>query len=963
MATGAGDTAEDGTEAGGTEAGGPARLLERERELAALRAAVDSAAGRSGTVLVVQGPPGAGKTVLLAAAEAYGRAAGLLVLSSRGRELERAVALGVAADLLTPPLLAAGPAERARLLAGLATPAGPVLLGPGGPPYASADATAAGLCWLAVNLTRTAPAGRGTRPVLITVDDAQWADGVSQRFLAMLADRADRLSLSLVVAVRDDEAAGAGPGLRRLATHPRARVLVPPPLTAGAVGRLAAALVPGAEPGLAEAVRRVSGGSPFFATELLRSLQSGTGPPAAATVARMVPATVLRSVLARLARLPAAAGQLAASLAVLGDETPLRRAADHAGLTLAAAGQAADQLTGARLVRARRPLAFAHPLIGTAVHDGLPLYARARAHRRAAGLLAADGAGPEKVASHLLRAEPEGDPGTAAVLCEAARRAMLRGDPAAATRLLRRALAEPPPAAQRAGLLIELAQAQMTAGDVTAHASLNEGISLLGPAQVHARAAALATASRIHHARGDLSQAAAASTAALGLLDPRDPAWQDALADLLAVAAFHPPLLAEAEQWLVPVLHATRQGRPPQGARLLAHVIMRLALAGEAPALVHDLGARALAQDPMVFPADHGELFGIVTHSLVLAGHLAVAEEAAGAALTASRERGNLLGYAAAGFHRALSRFHQGALTAALADLEAARTSVAAGWHGAIGWIYALTAQVQLDRGDHPAAREALRRAGPRPAESMDAALLGLVRARLALAEHDPATALDQATAAGRHLRQTYRVDHPGLLPWRATAALAAYHLGDYGLARQLAGEALDRARQIGVAAAQGAALRLTGLVARPGDGPAILAEAAAVLRDTPAGLEHARALVDLGAALRRAGQREASRRPLREGLALAGRLQAGPLADRASAELRAAGSRPRRTAMTGIDALTPAEQRVALLALHGDSNTTIAQMLFVTTKTVETHLARAYRKLGISNRRQLSDAFGPARR
>lgn len=87
------------------------QLLERDGELAALRAAVDAARGRSGSVMIVRGPPGAGKTVLLEAAEAHGRAAGLRVLSSRGRELERAVALGVAVDLLTPAVLAASPPE------------------------------------------------------------------------------------------------------------------------------------------------------------------------------------------------------------------------------------------------------------------------------------------------------------------------------------------------------------------------------------------------------------------------------------------------------------------------------------------------------------------------------------------------------------------------------------------------------------------------------------------------------------------------------------------------------------------------------------------------------------------------------------------------------------------------------------------------------------------------------------
>lgn len=107
--------------------------------------------------------------------------------------------------------------------------------------------------------------------------------------------------------------------------------------------------------------------------------------------------------------------------------------------------------------------------------------------------------------------------------------------------------------------------------------------------------------------------------------------------------------------------------------------------------------------------------------------------------------------------------------------------------------------------------------------------------------------------------------------------------------------------------------------------------------------------------------RRRPGRRPLREGLALADQLHARQLAERARAELLAAGARSRRAAVTGINALTPAEQRVALLALHGDGNAMIAQTLFVTTKTIETHLNRAHRKLGITSRRQLRDVFGPA--
>ena len=136
------------------------------------------------------------------------------------------------------------------------------------------------------------------------------------------------------------------------------------------------------------------------------------------------------------------------------------------------------------------------------------------------------------------------------------------------------------------------------------------------------------------------------------------------------------------------------------------------------------------------------------------------------------------------------------------------------------------------------------------------------------------------------------------------------------------------------------------------------MGEATRVLAGTAARIEHARALVELGAALRRANHRTAAREPLREGLDLASRAAATALARQAVEELAAAGARPRSVRRTGLEALSPSERRVARLAAEGLSNRDIAQALFVTTKTVEVHLSGAYRKLGISSRADLPDVL-----
>jgi DNA-binding CsgD family transcriptional regulator len=137
-----------------------------------------------------------------------------------------------------------------------------------------------------------------------------------------------------------------------------------------------------------------------------------------------------------------------------------------------------------------------------------------------------------------------------------------------------------------------------------------------------------------------------------------------------------------------------------------------------------------------------------------------------------------------------------------------------------------------------------------------------------------------------------------------------------------------------------------------------LLVEAVSVLGRSPSLLARGHALFDLGAAQRRSGQITAARTPLREALQLAHEMGATVLEASARHELHATGARPRRAARSGADALTPTERRVAELAAQGLSNPQIAQALFVTSKTIQTHLAHAYRKLDIRSRHHLAHAL-----
>jgi DNA-binding CsgD family transcriptional regulator len=193
---------------------------------------------------------------------------------------------------------------------------------------------------------------------------------------------------------------------------------------------------------------------------------------------------------------------------------------------------------------------------------------------------------------------------------------------------------------------------------------------------------------------------------------------------------------------------------------------------------------------------------------------------------------------------------------------------------------------------------------------------------------------------------------------WRSLAAQAQFALGRSDEALELMREDVRLARSWGAPRCLGRALRILGTLEGAKVGFEHLCEAVSLLESSPAQLEHAHALTDLGSALRRANHRQEAREPLRRALELAHQCGAAPLAERAHEELLATGARPRRRALSGVDALTPSERRITAMAADGLSNRQIAQDLFLTPRTVEFHLSNAFRKLDISARTQLQGAL-----
>jgi len=453
-----------------------ATLLERERELAALDGALAQARGGRGRTVLVEAPAGLGKTSLLRAASQRAAETGFTCLRARAGELERDFAYGCVRQLLEPAVGAAP--DRERLFAGAATLSRP-LFRPSGPPLPSPPADSAfsvlhGLYWLLNNLA-------AERPLALSVDDLHWADAESLRFLNYVALRVDGLPVAVLASTRSGETTTAD--LARLAAGAETTVLRPAPLSIEATAALCERRLGGTVASeFAAACREATGGNPFFLEALLREAgeqRLSPGAHEAVRVQRLGPAAVAQAVLLRLSGAPPSATALVRAVAVLGDGASLGEAAALAGLDEEETARAADLLAALAVLRPADGLEFAHPIVREAVSADMGPFERAEAHARAAGLLAGAGASDERIAAQIAGPTPIGDASRVELLRRVAADALVRGAPAAAVALLRRALAEPPPPAARAGVLLDLGLAQYRSGAAEAAEHLAAAVELI----------------------------------------------------------------------------------------------------------------------------------------------------------------------------------------------------------------------------------------------------------------------------------------------------------------------------------------------------------------------------------------------------------------------------------------------------------------------------------------------------
>jgi DNA-binding CsgD family transcriptional regulator len=936
-----------------------ADLLERGEELGRVEAALALARSGCGRFVVVEGPAGIGKTALLAAVRTAAADSGMRVLRARANELEREFVFGVVRQLFEPPLADARKQQRANLLQGAAGVAAGLLALPSAPAPETARSTGVdpsfailhGLYWLCVNLTAAAP-------LCLLVDDAQWADPSSLRYLAFLLTRLEELNVAIVIATRPREAGSDAGLLSTLTADPAAEVIRLRPLTRAALTRLIETRLAGdPDPVFVDACLRATRGTPFLVHALLGALaEAGIASSAegAQQVERIGARSVGRSIHLQLRQHPEPAGRLARALAVL-EQSDLHQAARLADLTDAEAARAADLLTSTGMFEPGRPLRFIHPIVRTALYDELSGIERNHGHRRAARLLADQPGASERVAQHLLASEPAGDAWVVERLSEAARTAARSGAPESAAVFLRRVLEEPAPPADQSGLLVELGVAEASAGLAGWREHLQQAIDTAPNATAATGAAReLARAFNRSQCFGEAVDVLDRAASALN-------SGQDELALQLEAAAVVAGMNDLAPSPSFALRQRVLRERAARNQAATCEVLGAAAyvsiLVNEPAAVGADLTRRALAGEDAA-PCLQAT-FARTALSLLWTERYAELLPLLDASITEARRAGDSGRLAVGLAARSWLALRRGDLCAAAGD---ARTALAATELPAPRMYRVLNAgllaDALLELGELEEAAQLLARFdADTESVSLTSAVLRLARGRLGVAQGRHAEGLEDLLAVGSRLTGAL-VSCPSFLPWRSEAALAQLALGRRELAARLADEELELARAFGTPRAIGVAARAVGVVAGGERGELLLREAIDAFTSSGSTLEQARALADLGAMLRRRNRRTEARELLRESLDTAHRAGARRLADFAETELRATGARPRRQLLRGLESLTASERRIAEFASQGLTNREIAQTLFVTTRTVEGHLTSIFRKLQLDSRSDLRGAL-----
>ncbi|MED5803904.1 AAA family ATPase [Gordonia sp. Z-3] len=917
-------------------------LMERDDELRILTDVLARAADGDGEAVVVRGPAGIGKTSLLEALAQ--RNEQLRTCRYRGRDSEAGQPFAAMVGLLDQAVFDTDPAVF-RGASALSLP----LFSEGERTDLHEFQLLHGLHWLTISLSEQ-------RPLLLIVDDAQLADPQSLRFLRYLADRLAGHPIAVVVAARS--ATPAPPELDEL-TGAAHRRLEPQPLSPDATRDLVATLSGLDDHALdvvLPALTERTGGNPFYVCEFARHL--------AARGARLdeVPATIVESTDRRLATVGRAARSIAVAAATLGESAALGDIVELARVSTAEATSAIDELIGSELLDPTDPRHFRHPLLRDAVAGTVP-----PGHRLDLALLAAQlnsARHPVRSAEHLLQAAqlaPFDRPWVVPTLTAAATVTCGQGGSTRAVAYLELALGESLDTSAEITIRHQRGRLYDEAKDPKALDHLHRAWELsrdLTDAPAIEIVEAYATA--LFHA---------------ALLEQAGEVCRAALATVDQTCDYTPWLRLEAAALNAEAISRRNRGRPaelrpvvcgattPAQRAVLAHVAWDAAVrAAAGHREVADLARRAIGGTALISEVGSASpVFIYAGSALAWTGEYQEVDEFATAGITAAVGSGSLVGVAYATALRAGNSVYRGAIDQAETDAHRVLDELAnvdpMCFAMTVGWQI----EVAVEREHCAGAMSMLEHYGLNgelpDIGTIDTLLLSRARLFAALGNHERALA-DLAEVSERGHRSAYL--NPVASPWRSMTATVRSLQGTFDTrCRDLLEAELTEARRYGAPRAVGQALLARAQLRSGAAAVADLREAVEILRPSQAALVFAESLVELGAAPE-SGDVAERRDLLRTGMDAAHRCGSWRLVSRAMSALRATGARPRRPQVTGLQALTPQERRVAQLAATDIGNREIAEQLFLTRRTVELHLTHTYRKLGISGRAELRPALAP---
>lgn len=913
-------------------------LRGRDREIVVVREALDEVRRGRGACVVVEGASGVGKSRLLAELDGMARRLGFDVASVRADELDQ---------------YAAGAALQSALQSSNGS-------------HRPAAATDDQRLWLLDSITDALEDRAQRAPVAVIVDDAQWADPATLFVLRTLPGRLAASRVLWVLAVRSDTERPTVARVREDLERLGARWLTLGPLPQRELQYIAAdVLGANPSPGLARLLRSVAG-NPFLAIELVRAFADTDAVKMEAGEASLlhdgIPSSFRRSVAGRLDRLPEDAVRLLQIGSVLGREFDLGTAARMLGRHVGSLLSGVEAALNAGLLSADRPrLAFRHDLIRHAVHENLPLAVRTALHREAADSLRVIGARSAEVAWHVVMSGGPVDDDAVTTLTTAVRELSSSAPDAAADLAQRVAGLLPPQDRRRISLLIDAAEylgrtRRVHEGLDLVDATLPEGLEPLQEAYLRLVAA------EIHQAAGDDAAAMTHLQQALEL-SILPPDLRVRLLKTKATGHVYLGDITAAEQTDTGLVEAAYQSRDPavvvsamvfqsQTFFYRGHLTRALELAEEATRRAGNQSGALYLRPPRI-PALW--LATVLTTTDRLADTERILREG-------QREAEALgLGWSLPHWHaaRACALLEQGALDDAAVEAEAS-LMVADELEITLPNPQArsVLALVEIRRGDLAKARDHLHAAetGSSTRTQRYGPWVSLARAGLADAEGEDGEAA-AALAGSFASREPTRLLAIPPSHWPGIVRIA---LGDEdpSVAQAVSGAlrsltAKDESRQI-IGAVRA---HVDGLLER--DRRALLS-AITGYRSTGRPLALAAACEDLGELMAASADTTPAIPYFEEAGQLASAAGAGRDQERIRRRLRRLGVRtaPVRHHMAspqGLGSLTETEQKLIPLVVQGLTNRVIADRLYVSVHTVNTHMKHIFTKLGINSRVELT--------